>query len=46
VKVDFYCIKDIIYFGEMTFYPEADFGRFNSESLEKEMGSWIELPMK
>ena len=46
VRVDFYCIRDKIYFGEMTFYPEAGFGKFNSESLEKEMGSWIELPMK
>ncbi|MEZ9945054.1 ATP-grasp fold amidoligase family protein [Vibrio breoganii] len=28
VRVDFYCLEDQIYFGELTFHPTSGFGRF------------------
>ena len=44
VRTDFYCIDDRIYFGELTFYHEAGFGKFTPESFDEEMGKWIKLP--
>lgn len=46
VRVDFYYVNDRIYFGEMTFYHGAGYEKFEPESLEFEMGSWLELPSK
>ncbi|NPV51417.1 MAG: glycosyl transferase [Candidatus Methanofastidiosum sp.] len=46
VRVDFYYVNDRIYFGEMTFYHGAGYEKFEPESLEMEMGSWLELPSK
>lgn len=46
VRVDFYSVNDRIYFGEMTFYHEAGFGKFNPEEFGIEMGKWIILPNK
>ena len=44
VLTDLYCIDDKVYFGELTFYHEAGFGKFTPESYDLEFGSWIELP--
>ncbi len=44
VRTDFYSIKDKIYFGEMTFYPEAGYGEFFPREYDKEVGSWLTLP--
>lgn len=44
VRVDFYSINGKIYFGEMTFYHEAGFGKFDSKEFEVKMGEWIKLP--
>lgn len=46
VRVDFYSINEKIYFGELTFYHEAGFGKIEPEEFEIMMGSWIELPAK
>lgn len=46
VRVDFYSIKDRIYFGEMTFYHGSGFEKFEPERFELEMGSWLKLPKK
>lgn len=45
LRVDFYSIKDRIYFGELTFYPASGFGRLSPESWEKTLGSWIDLDL-
>jgi len=46
VRVDFYEIKNRIYFGELTFYPGAGFEEFNPEEYDEILGSWINLPAK
>lgn len=46
VRTDFYDVNGHVYFGEMTFFPEAGFARFNPESFDYEMGRWIHLPTK
>lgn len=46
VRVDFYCVNDRIYFGELTFYPGSGFLRFNDDSWDKQMGAWLKLPDK
>lgn len=43
VRVDFYSIKDNIYFGEMTFYHGSGFEEFEPKSLGVKMGQWIKL---
>lgn len=44
VRADFYSIDDKIYFGELTFYHESGFGKFNPEEFGEELGAWINLP--
>lgn len=44
VRIDFYVINDKIYFGEMTFYPESGFGKFQPDEWDEMLGSWLELP--
>lgn len=44
LRVDFYDIDGIIYFGELTFYPQAGFGRFIPEEGDNILGSWLNLP--
>lgn len=43
VRVDFYEVKDHVYFGEMTFTPDGGY-RPIPEEFGYEMGSWIQLP--
>ena len=45
IRVDLYSIHDKIYFGELTFFPEAGFAKFNPESYDKELGKWLKLPI-
>lgn len=42
-RVDFYNIGEKVYFGEITFYPDAGFQRFNPKEIDLEFGSWISL---
>lgn len=44
VRVDFYCINEQIYFGEMTLCPASGFGRFTSDEWDRRLGNWLELP--
>lgn len=46
LRVDFYSINNEIYFGELTFYPEAGFGTFEPNDFDKTVGTWINLPTK
>lgn len=43
VRVDFYKIKERLYFGELTFYPGGGFEEFNPESWDEKLGKWIEI---
>ena len=43
VRIDFYSIEGRIYFGEITFYQEGGFGKFEHESFEKKLGDLIKI---
>lgn len=44
VRVDFFTDAERLRFGEMTFFHEGGFGRFDPESWDGVLGSWVELP--
>lgn len=44
VRVDFYVVKDDIYFGELTFYHGSGLEDISPESFAYKMGEWIKLP--
>ena len=44
LRTDFYCIRDRVYFGELTFYHESGMAQFDPPSFNLEMGSWLKLP--
>lgn len=46
VRTDFYSINGKTYFGEITFYQEGGFGKFENESYERKLGDLIQLPIK
>lgn len=46
VRVDFYSIKENIYFGEMTFTPQSGVGKWEREEIDVEYGKLIQLPNK
>ena len=46
LRVDFYEIDGKVYFGELTFYPAAGFGKFIPEEWDEKMGEWINLSEK
>lgn len=46
LRVDFYSIGEEIFVGEMTFFHASGMAKFQPESLNMEMGSWIVLPNK
>lgn len=41
-RVDFYTFGDEIYFGEITFHPEAGFGKFNNDN-DMKLGEYLSL---
>jgi len=44
-RVDMYVIKNEIYFGELTFYPEGGYGSFVPSEWNRVFGDWITLPL-
>lgn len=44
VRVDLFFTNDRIYFGEMTFYPLSGIFRFNPQSFDSFLGSFLQLP--
>lgn len=46
VRVDFYEINDKIYFGELTFFDSAGFGKFKPEEWDYRFGNMLKLPME
>ena len=45
VRIDFYQIKDMVYFGEITFFPGSGYEKFYPEEWDEELGKMIELPI-
>lgn len=45
VRVDLYCVKGQIYFGELTFFDSSGMAEFNPEEWNYTFGSWIKLPI-
>ena len=43
VRVDFYVVKDKLYFGELTFNPCNGFGVFEPPSMDYEFGKLLQL---
>lgn len=46
VRVDFYIVKNQVYFSELTFYPASGFSSFEPEEWDYTFGSWLKLPNK
>ena len=46
VRIDFYCVKDRLYVGEMTFFPGAGHEKFNPVSWDYRLGDLLKLPAK
>ncbi len=42
-RIDWFYVDGKLYFGEVTFFPESGFGKFNSKTWEEKMGNWIKL---
>ena len=42
LRTDFYSVNGKVYFGELTFYPEAGFGRFTPERYDEVFGAYIQ----
>lgn len=45
VRIDFFCEKNKIVFGEMTFTTSAGFGKIDPMRFDDQMGSWLKLPI-
>lgn len=45
LRVDFYNVNGIIYFGETTFYPNSGFGEFEPKEWDLKIGKMLELPI-
>lgn len=43
LRVDFYVVKDKIYFGELTFYPCNGFGVFDPPAMDYELGKLLKI---
>ena len=43
VRVDLYCVKDKIYFGEMTFCPLGGIAKWNPNQMNYEVGALLDL---
>lgn len=43
LRTDFYIINDKIYFGELTFYPEAGYGFITPAEWDIKVGNWLTL---
>lgn len=45
IRVDLYNNNGMIYFGEMTFFPNSGMGRFNPDEADEMLGDLIKLPI-
>ena len=44
VRVDLHSIENKVYFGELTFYNWAGYGRFDPPEWNRRLGDWTTLP--
>lgn len=44
LRADFYDVDGKVYFGELTFFPAAGFGKFTEDEWDFKLGEWIKLP--
>lgn len=44
VRVDFFCLKDKLYIGELTFFPGAGHEKFDPVEWDKKLGDLLVLP--
>ena len=44
LRVDFYCIDNRLYWGELTFFHGSGYERFNPEEWDERLGKLIKLP--
>lgn len=44
LRVDFYQVKDKVYFSEYTFYSDSGMAPFDPPEWDKTLGDWIKLP--
>lgn len=44
LRVDWYIVKEKLYFGELTFFDASGFDAYCDESDDELLGSWIHLP--
>jgi len=44
IRVDFYVVNGVVYFGELTFYHNAGFFKIHPESWNIKLGNLLELP--
>lgn len=45
MRVDFYEVKEKLFFGEITLYPSGGYDKFEPESYDYLLGSWLKLPI-
>lgn len=45
IRIDWYIVRNRLYFGEMTFYDGSGFANFDHYEHDLLLGSWIELPI-
>lgn len=43
VRIDWYIVKGVLYFGEFTFFDSAGYGKFDDFEHDLMIGSWIDL---
>lgn len=46
LRVDFYNVNNIIFLGELTFFPGGGFEQFNPDDWDCRLGEWLQLPQK
>ncbi len=44
VRVDLYCVNDVVLFGELTFFDGSGMQKINPIEWDYRMGDWIQLP--
>lgn len=44
LRVDFYEVNKIVYFGELTFFPDSGFGKWTDEKWDNTIGDLLHLP--
>jgi TupA-like ATPgrasp len=46
VRVDLYCVRERVVFGELTSYPVAARGKFNPPEFDRQLGEWWTQPKR